>query len=114
MAHALLKEKKKLSAVGLTANTEPVTPGGAVPTGQMSFEFVKKHGKKVTVKTLGTAVLSDGEATLTLKPNQMLKQPLTIVDSGEPDFASSTVTTPKLTRSGVATLRCWRGTTGQR
>ena len=72
--HAVLKGKKKLSAVGLTAAIEPVAPGGGVPTGQVTFEFVKKHRKKVKVKTLGTAELSGGAATLTFKPNQVLNE----------------------------------------
>ncbi len=100
--HAVLKGKKKLTAVSLTAEIEPVAPGGGVPTGQVTFEFVKKHGKKVTVKTLGTAELSGGEATLTLKPNQVLNKPLKIVYSGDPDFLASTTSPPKLTKSGIA------------
>ncbi len=100
--HAVLKGKKKLTAVGLTAEIQPVAPGGGVPTGQVTFEFVKKHGKKVTVKTLGTAELSGGEATLTLKPNQVLNKPLKIVYSGDPDFLASTMSPPKLTKSGIA------------
>ena len=99
--HAVLKGKKKLSAVGLTAEIEPVAPGGGVPTGQVTFEFVKKHRKKVTVKTLGTAELSGGEATLTFKPNQVLNKPLTIVYSGDPDFLASMMSPPKLTKSGI-------------
>ena len=100
--HAVLKGKKKLKAVELTAEIEPVAPGGGVPTGQVTFEFVKKHRKKVKVKTLGTAELSGGEATLTFKPNQVLNEPLTIVYSGDPDFLASTMSPPKLTKSGIA------------
>jgi hypothetical protein len=100
--HAVLKGKKKLTAVGLTAEIEPVAPGGGVPTGRVIFEFVKKHGKKVTVKALGTAELSGGEATLTLKPNQVLNKPLRIVYSGDPDFLASTMSPPKLTKSRIA------------
>jgi len=99
--HAVLKGKKNLRAVGLTAEIEPVAPGRGVPTGQVTFEFVKKHRKKVTVKTLGTAELSGGEATLTFKPNQVLKKPLTIVYSGDPDFLASMMSPPRLTKSGL-------------
>ncbi len=98
----VLKGKKTLKRFVLTAEIEPVVPGGMVPTGQVTFEFVKKHGKKVTVKTLGTAELSDGEATLTFKSNQMLKKPLTIVYSGDPDYLASTMSAPKLTKSAIA------------
>ena len=82
-----------------------MAPGGGVPTGQVTFEFVKKHRKKVKVKTLGTAELSGGEATLTFKPNQVLKKPLTIVYSGDPDFLASMMSPPKLTKSGIASSR---------
>ena len=88
-------------AVGLTAEIEPVAPGGGVPTGQVTFEFAMKHRKKVKVTTLGTAALSGGEATLTFKPNQVLKKLLSIVYSGDPDFLASMMSPPKLTRSGV-------------
>ena len=103
--HAVLKGKKKLSAVGLTAKIEAVTPGGGVPTGQVTFDFVKKHGKKVTVKTLGTAELSGGEATMTFKPSVVLNETLTVVYSGDPDFLASMTSPPKLTRSGIASSR---------
>ena len=103
--HAVLKGKKTLKRVELTATIEPVAPGGGVPTGQVTFEFVKKHGKKVKVTTLGTAALNGGEATLTFKPNQVLNKPLTIVYSGDPDFLASTMSPPKLTKSGIERSR---------
>ena len=46
--HPILQGKKKLEAVGLTVKIEPATTGGGVPTGQVTFEFVKKHRKKVS------------------------------------------------------------------
>ena len=55
--HAVLKGKKTRGRSSLTAEIEPVVPGGGVPTGQVTFEFVTKHRKKVKVKTLGTAAL---------------------------------------------------------
>ena len=100
-SHAVLQGKKKLGAVGLTVAIKPVAPGGGVPTGQVTFEFVKKHRKKFKVVTLGTVVLSGGAATLTLKPNQVLNAPLTIVYSGDPEFLASVMSPPELTRSGV-------------
>ena len=74
-----------LKAVELTATIQPVAPGGGVPTGSVTFEFIKKQGKKVKVTNLGTAALSDGAATLTFKPTKVLNQPLKIVYSGDPD-----------------------------
>ena len=99
--HAVRKGKKALEGVELTAEVEPVAPGGGVPTGTVTFEFVKKHGKKVKVTTLGTAALSGGEATLTFKPNKVLNKPLTIVYSGDPDFLASMMSPPILTKSGI-------------
>ena len=98
----LIKKGKKLEKVGLTVEIKPAAPGGGVPTGQVTFEFVTKHRKKVKVQTLGTAALGGGEATLELKLNQVLDKPLTIVYSGDPDFLAGTISTPKLTRAAIA------------
>ena len=82
----MFKGKNKLSAVSLTAEIEPVAPGVGVPTGTVTFEFFKKHRNKITAKTLETAELSGGEATMTFKPSVVLNETLTIVYSGSPDF----------------------------
>jgi hypothetical protein len=102
---AVLKGKKVLERVELTATIDPMSPGGGVPTGTVTFEFLTKRRNKVKVTKLGTAPLSGGEATLTFKPNQVLKKPLTIVYSGDPDFLASTMSLPKLTKSAVASSR---------
>ena len=47
--------------------------------------------------TLGTAVVSGGEATLTLKANKVPQQGITIVYSGDATDKASTVTTSRLT-----------------
>ncbi len=94
--HPVVKGKK-LKRIELTAEIQPVAPGGGVPTGQVTFELVKKHGKKTQVKTLGTAAVSGGAATLTLKPNAVLNKTLTIVYSGDPDFLANSTTPPRLT-----------------
>jgi hypothetical protein len=99
--HAVLKGKKTLKRVELTATIEPVALGGGVPTGTVTFEFVKKLGKKVKVTRLGTADLSGGAATLTFKPDKVLYQPLTIVYSGDPDFLASMMSAPKLTKKAM-------------
>ena len=110
-AHPIVNGKKKLKGIELTAEIKPMAPGGSVPSGQVVFELVKKHGKKTQVKTLGTAQLSGGEATLTFNPNQVLNKPLTIVYSGDPDFQSRTISAPKLTRSEFARTRIQRDET---
>jgi hypothetical protein len=71
-------------SVGLTADIEPLAAGGGVPTGLVTFEFVTKLRKKVSVKTLGTVDVSGGKATLTFKLNPLLEMPLRIVYSGHP------------------------------
>ena len=88
-------QKKKLKSIGLTAEIKPVSPGGGVPNGgTVTFEFVKKHRKKVKVTVLGTTAVINGDATLSFKPNKVLNEPLTIVYSGDPDDLSGTVTPP--------------------
>jgi hypothetical protein len=82
----------------------PVLPGGGVPTGMVTFEFLVKHGKKVKVKTLGTAALHGAEATLTVDPKAVLNKPITIVYGGDPDYRASTLAPPKLTRRGLKSL----------
>jgi hypothetical protein len=99
--HGVLKGKKVLKGVELTAAIEPVAPGGGVPTGTVTFEFLTKRRNKVKVTTLGTAALSGGAATLTFKPNKVLNEPLLIVYSGDPDFLASTMSPPKLTKTEV-------------
>jgi hypothetical protein len=102
---AVLGGKKNVSAVGYTAEIEPVAPGAGVPTGQVIFEFVTKHRNKVSVKMLGTGELIGGRATLTFKTNQLLNKPLTIVYSGDPDFLASEMSPPTLTKSSIARFR---------
>jgi hypothetical protein len=104
--HPVFK-KKQLVSVGLTAQVMPIAPGAGVPTGALVFEmFVKGKGKKAKTRTevLGTATLAGGEATLTRKANQVLKESITIAYSGDADFASSTATPPALTKQALKTL----------
>jgi hypothetical protein len=103
--HPVLTRKKVLKGVELTAAIQPEAPGGSLPTGTVTFEFLTKRGKKVKVTKLGTAALSGGTATLTFKPTKVLNQPLTIVYSGDPDFLASTMNPPKLTKAEVANSR---------
>jgi hypothetical protein len=88
--HSVVTGKKALKSVELTAAIEPVAPGGGVPTGTVTFEFVKKQGKKFKVTILGTAALSGGAATLAFKPNNVLDKPLKVIFSGDPDFLPTT------------------------
>jgi hypothetical protein len=60
----------------------------------VTFEFLVKHGKKSKVKTLGTAALSGGEATLMVKPRAVLNKPITVVYGGDLDYRASTLTRP--------------------
>ena len=54
-------KKNKLMSVRLTAQIEPLSPGGGVPTGDVTFELVTKAKKKVKVKTLGQRPSSAAE-----------------------------------------------------
>ncbi len=82
---------RKLVSVSLMTEIEPLAPGGGVPSGIVKF-MVKK-------KTLGVAVLTGGEATLTVRANGVLNKAITIVYSGDPNFQPSTATPPKLRRN---------------
>ena len=97
----VIENKKRTSirpkSVRLTLDIKPSAPGGGVPTGEVTFELLKKTKKKVKVTTLGKTPVSGGEATLTLSGSKVLKKAIRIVYSGDADNKSSTVTTPKLT-----------------
>jgi hypothetical protein len=93
----VLTRKKVLKGVELTAAIQPVAPGGGVPAGTVTFEFLTKHRNKVKVTKLGTAAVSGGKATLTFKPNKVLNQQLLIVYSGDADFLASVMGPSKLT-----------------
>ncbi len=97
----VLHGKKVLKAIELSAKIEPAAPGSGVPSGHVTFELVKKHGKKTQLKTLGTAAVSSGAATLTIKTNAVLNQTLKIVYSGDPDFLADSATPPRLTKKSL-------------
>jgi hypothetical protein len=86
--HPVFKRRKVIS-LGLTAAIDALAPGSGTPSGTVSF-LVKK-------KSLGTATLSDGAATLSLKGKSALKQAITVVYGGDQDFQSSTATLRALT-----------------
>jgi hypothetical protein len=92
-------KKRKLVSVDLRVEIEPIAPGAGVPTGIVTFE-----ANKAKKKLLGTAMLSGGSATLTVKPNRVQKQVVTIIYSGNADFMSSTETTPRLAQASLKNL----------
>ena len=89
-------KKKKLVFVDLRAKIEPAAPGAGVPTGIVTCEATKKR--------LGTAVLSDGSATLSVRAIRVQKQVVTIIYSGDVDFLSSTQTMPRRTHASLKNL----------
>jgi hypothetical protein len=93
--HAILK-RKKIASLSLTAEVEPLAPGGGVPTGMVTFRVKKK--------TIGTAALSGGQATLTVKPGSVLNKSLTISYGGAAEFRSASLAAPKLTSRSLTTL----------
>lgn len=89
-------KKRKLTSVRLTAEITPSAPGGGVPGGEVTFELLTKSKKKVKVTTLGSAALSGGEATWTLKANKVKGKAITIIYSGDANDTAATLTTPKV------------------
>ena len=81
--------------VRLTVAITALAPGGGVPTGEVTFELLKRTKKKVQARTLGGVPLRGGEATLTLSGSKVLKKAIRIVYSGDANDKSSTVTMPR-------------------
>ena len=91
--HAVLK-KKKVVSLTLTAQVQPLAPGGGVPTGVVSFRIKKK--------TLGTVALVGGQAALPVKSRSVLNKPITVIYGGGGDFQSSTLASTTLTSRSFA------------
>jgi hypothetical protein len=101
LVQTLVYKKKKLTSVSqppirLSVEIARQSPGGSVPTGEVTFELLNKSKKKTKVITLGKAALSGGEATLSLKASKVTKRAITIVYSGDAEDQASSLTTPKL------------------
>ncbi len=79
-------KKKKVVSLTLEAKAEPKSPGAGVPTGTVKFELIQK---KKNPKVLGTASLSGGNATLSVKPSSVQNESIEIVYSGDADFHGS-------------------------
>ena len=103
MPHPVLKKKKVISVI-LTAEVQPQSPGGGVPSGSVTFELVKKTRKKVKVTRLGTAAVDGGVAMLTVKTKKVLNKPITIIYSGDTNDTASTLTPPALTNQVLERL----------
>jgi hypothetical protein len=67
----------------------------------VTLELVTKKKKKTKTTVLGVANVTAGAATLAFKPKRVLGKVLTIIYSGVPDFTSSSLTAPKLTKKGL-------------
>ena len=93
--------KKKLKSEILTAEIDPMAPGGGVPTGMATFELLTKKKKQTKTTVLGTAAVVGGDATMKFTPKRVLNQPITIIYSGDTDFKASMLTTPKLSKTGL-------------
>jgi hypothetical protein len=86
---------RKVASLTLTAEVETRTPGAGEPTGSVTF---------MSNKTLGTVALSDGQATLTVKPRRVINRSIRVIYGGEAGYRSSTLVAPKLTPASIATL----------
>ena len=98
--HAVMK-KKRLVSVNLTAEIEPLAPGGGTPTGMVAFELLTRKGKKIKTDTLGRVSVTGGQATVLVKASSVLNKSITIVYGGDTDFRASTDTSPKLSKKGL-------------
>ena len=96
-----IRKKRKVVSEMLTAEITPISPGGGLPGGSVIFEILTKKRKKTKTKVLGTAVVSGGHATLTLKANSVLKKVVTVVYSGDAGYLASTLTAPRIPKNGL-------------
>ena len=87
--HANVRGQHVVS-VNLEAEIAPMFPGGVAPTGTVTF--LSRN------KTLGTAMLVDGAATLMLKPGMLVGKSITVMYDGDADYMSSMVAPPVLTQ----------------
>jgi hypothetical protein len=85
---AVFSKKHKLRSLTLTAEIEPVAPGGGVPTGTVTFELLQNKKPK----EIGTISLGAATATLPIKTKRMLKKSITIIYSGNTDFENCETT----------------------
>jgi hypothetical protein len=78
--HPVFKNKRLVS-VRLTAEVESLVPGAGIPSGVVKFT-VKKN-------SLGALALKGGQATLTVKGSNVLKNVVTVLYSGNGNFLPS-------------------------
>jgi hypothetical protein len=100
----VFERKHKLVSLGLKAEIQPTAPGAGVPTGMVTFEVQQKSRRKVTEQVLGIITLSGGSATLTVKPNSVLKKSITIVYGGDSDFTASRIGPSLLTAKALGSM----------
>ena len=91
-------KKKKLTSLSLSVDITPSAPRGSLtpPTGEVTFELLKKTRKKVKVTTLGTVAVTGGQATLLLKASRVAQKSITIVYGGDANDRSSALSVSKL------------------
>ncbi len=97
-----VRKKRKVISVTLDAQVEPVGPGGGTPTGNVALELRVKKRKKFVYRTIAQMPLAGGVASITLKPNQVLKKALFLSYGGDGNFTSSTLTPSVLTPNSLA------------
>ena len=94
-----MNKHHKVTKVKLVAEIESPSPGGAVPTGTVSFDVVGSHAQS---KVIGKAKLKHGTATLTIKkPSLVLNQVVQVDYNGNSLYAPSespptTITSPSV------------------
>jgi hypothetical protein len=97
--HPVMK-KKRVVSLSFTAEVQPIAPGGGVPTGSVTFLVAKKKSRK----TLGTAALSGGQATLFLKAPSILNKSLIVTYAGSAGYRPAQSVIPKVTNASLAAM----------
>ncbi len=93
--------RRKLVSLSLTAEVQPIAPGGGIPTGSVSFLLPIHRRKQKTLATLG---LGDGQATLSINPHTILNKPLSLTFTGSPGFLPSQLAATRLNPHTLAAL----------
>ncbi len=97
-----VRKKRKILSVTLNAQVEPAGPGGGTPTGVVALELRVKKRKKFFYRTIADVAMAGGVATITLKPNQVLRKALFLSYGGDPNFTASTLSPSVLTPNSLA------------
>ena len=95
-ATAVRNRRGRLTAVSLGASILPNWPAGGTPTGTVVFY--------VGATRLKTATLSNGTASVNVKPGRVLNKSVKVQYNGDTNFGSSVSPKVKVTRKSIASV----------